>query len=236
MLISGELGEIFQRIIKKYPSTPMTMPADLLGRDLGHEDYAMVFLEEKFDSRTIKPCYAMNDFVLFRIAYLWPKGLPDWLLDSESMFQADYSLTAEQASDLVEFWHEGLTDGYIPVDYYLRLAILWFAEMKREFHPALLDAITSMLFVPKNASRGRKRSTGIDRDLIIRNLVDGLMLRGLPKHGGPKSAIEVAADTFSRFQGGSITPDAIRKVIERTPRTEREMRLWAAISEHLSDS
>lgn len=235
MLISGELGEILKRLLKEFPSHPVSMPADLLRLDVSHEEYAILFLEEKFDNRVLKPCYAMNDFVLFRIAHLWPAGLPDWLMDKETMFEADYSLTAEQADDLVSFWREGLTDGYIPVDYYLRLTIVYFAETKRELHPALLDALTTMLFAPKKALRGRKRSTGIDRDLVIRNLVDGLMLRGLPKHGGPKSAIEIAADALGRFIGGSMTPDAIRKVVDRTPRTPREKRIWASLSGHLSD-
>lgn len=235
MLIAGELGETFQRLLQEFPSPPVSMPADLLRMDLSHEEYALAFVAEKFADRALKPCYAMNDFVLFRIANLWPSGLPDWMLTRETMFEADYSLTAEQAADLVSFWQEGLTDGYVPADYYLRLTIAWYADMKREFHPILVDALTRMLFAPKNTQRGRKRSTGIDRDLVIRNLVDGLLLRGLPKFGGPKSAVEVAADALAPFLGGSMTPDAIRKAIERSRRTPREQRLWEALKGHLSE-
>lgn len=235
MLIAGELGETLQQILKVLPEAPVSMPPDLLRMDLSHEEYSKVFVEEKFSERSLKPSYAMNDFVLFRIAYTWPLGLPDWMLTRETMFQADYSLTADQATDLVSFWREGLTDGYVPADYYLRLTLAWYADMKKDFHPILVDALTKMLFSPKKDLRGRKRSTGIDRDLVIRNLVDGLLLRGLPKFGGPKSAVEVAADALAPVLGGSMTPDAIRKVIERTPRTPREQRLWDALKVHLLD-
>jgi len=192
--------------------------AAILHLDLTDEEYAQWFLSGKIVRGFQNPAYALNDFVLFRIAHDWPKGAR-WSLDEVDIASADFTLSDEMASDLVDFANEGLHDGYQLADWYARLAATWYVDQTKVMPEVLFLFFQRALFLPKEATRGRKRSGGIDRDRNIRNAVAGLRARGC----GSERAQRIVAETLG------MTADAIRKAVERTPRTAREARLTQAV-------
>ncbi len=46
---------------------------DALRRNLTDQEYADWFLSEKIQNGSVNPAYAINDFVVFRVAFEWPR-------------------------------------------------------------------------------------------------------------------------------------------------------------------
>ena len=193
----------------------------LLRLDLSDAEYVSWFLAEKIVKGVVSPVHALNDFVLFRVAYQWPKGAK-WFLDETDIATADFTLTEEMAADLVDMGAEGLKDGYRSADWYVRIAAAWYADNAKLMPPALFDFLQGELFLPPKSRRGRRRADGIDRDRIIRNVFEGLQAR-------MRMPDETAHEIIARAIG-TLDTDAVRKVLDRTPKTEREGRLWAQMN------
>jgi hypothetical protein len=212
-----ELGKIEKDKMKRQEAARSAV----LRLDLTDEAYADWFLKDKIIRGSLRPSQFQNDFVLFRIVYDWPKGAK-WGLDSEDIQNADFSLTSGMAKDLVDFAAEGLTDGYEPADWYLRVAAAWYASHSKKMPQPLLDYLQRALFLAKQSARGRKRKDSLDRDIVIRKAFDGLKLRGC----GATRAQTIIATSLN------MTPDAVRKVIGRTHSTEREKKYWDALKKN----
>lgn len=187
--------------------------------DLSHEQYAKWFLEGKVNDGRASPQNFLNDFVLFRVARDWPKGAK-WFIEADDLEAADFSLTEDEATELVEMAQEGLSDGSRPADLYARIAIVWYADQTMTMPRALYNYLQVSLFRPARRVQGRKRHDGLDRDRIIRNAFTGLRLRECP--------VGVAYDLIAN-EIPMITAEGVRKALERTPRTPREERLWGLI-------
>lgn len=208
--------------------------AQLVRADLTDDEYADWFLTDKIEEGRIVPRYAINDFVLFRVANRWPVGAK-WRLDPDDLMTANFSLSDEQARDLVQMAREGLTDGYVSADWFCKTAICWLAWKVERFPDELHIYLQETLFLTPELSRrasvagkkgsGRKQSDGVDRDRVIRNLVDGLVHRNRTGPNGVSHCRSVAVNALGRKKV-NITEDAVRKICERAKRSEREERLW----------
>lgn len=191
----------------------------LLRLDMTDVEYVDWFISGKIDRGFVNPAHALNDFVLFRLAHEWPKNA-QWFLEAKDILAADFGLTAEMAVDLIDMAADGLSDGYRPADWYLRIAVTWYADNALEMPGPLMLYLQKALFLQKKTRKGRKRRDGIDRDRIIRNAFEGLRARECPT----EKAQEIIADRLA------MSHDAVRKLIARTPRTEREARLWGTLT------
>ena len=188
--------------------------------DLNHEEYARWVLSGKIVQGTVRPEHYINDFVLFRLAHEWPGGA-DWSVQNESIDDLDFSLTEDMAADLADMGREGLTDGNIPADAFLRQALLWHAYMGRRAPRSLIEYGGAALFGPPSKGRGRKKASHVDRNLIISATFLGLQER------------ECGADAAQKIiaQEINMTQDAVRKLLKAAPLTDRERRLWEKLRE-----
>lgn len=205
-----------------------------LRRDLTDDQYADWFLEPKMTRGRLNPRYAMNDFVLFRNAYRWPLGT-DWIIDADSLNDGVFSLSDQQAVDLIDMAREGLTDGYVPASWFAKVAAIWHIQNNVELPAPLFIFLQESLFDLKPKANGQKKASGrkkadqLDRDIVIRNLMDGLLARNANQRGAKTRACWVAAAALGR-RGVCLDYDAVRKIFNRLPRTEREKRLWSDLS------
>lgn len=222
--MSRRLCVLLRQLSRNIPDKYEDHRRTLLRLDLTDTEYAAWFLDEKILRGLVAPYYAINDFALFRLAYDWPRAA-NWVLEAEDLETADFTLTPEMAEDLVSMSSEGLTDGYQTADWFLRVAVLWCAEREQKLPLPLFAYLERTLFLPRHSGRGRKRSEKIDRDRIIRNAFEGLRLRDCP--------IEKAQTIIA--ENLHMSADAVRKSIERTPRTERERRLWKTLNARQSE-
>lgn len=202
---------------------------DALRRDLSDREYADWFLSGKFSRAGLNRAHAMNDFVLFRIAFSWPKGAVGWTLDQHDIILADFSLDDVQAADLVDMAREGLSDGYTSAEWFAKVAASWHVTKEKRMPDALFEYLQQMLFLPPAPRRGRRKTEGLDRDRVIRNLVEGLLARNLAQPAAITLARSVAVEALGRI-GIGMTEDAIRKLCERSARTNRELRLWGLLT------
>lgn len=208
---------------------------DSFRTDLSDSDFADWFLEGKIENGRVVSEHALNDFVIFRVAHDWPQGAFNWVLDVEDIVSADFSLTTIQAADLVEMAREGLSDGHVSADWFAKVAIVWMASKRMEIPDPLFEYLQQTLFLPPKLARkaavggkngsGRSRADGVDRDRVIRNLVDGLSFRNLMHPARATHVRAIAVQALGRRKVG-LTEDAVRKICERAKRSEREMRLW----------
>ncbi len=217
-MISRRLCAILRRVNRDTLSTLEANKAAMLRLDLSDADYAEWFLSQKIVKGALNPTHAVNDFVIFRLAHDWPAGVV-WTVNAENLKDADFTMTDEMASDLTTMAAEGLGDGGRSADWHLRVAATFYADRAIPMPPALFDFMQRALFLPEAAPRGRKRRDGVDRDRIIRNAFEGLLARKC----GRQRAQEIIAHTLN------MTLDAVRKVLDRTPRTDREERLWRVL-------
>jgi hypothetical protein len=186
--------------------------------DLTDAQYAHWFLSEKIIKGVLQANHALNDFVLFRVAFSWPRGAK-WYPDEDDILSADFSLTNAMAADLTDMADEGLSDGYRTADWYARVAAVYHAQHCIALPDSLGNFLQRRLFLKEDIKRGRKRHAGVDRDRVIRNAFEGLRARGC----ATQISYEIIAADLN------MTADAVRKLIVNTPKTERENRLWGAI-------
>lgn len=217
------LSDVFASLPK--PDGPTT---DILRSDLNHVDYADWFFDGKFCAMRLDPRFALNDFVLFRVALGWPRGA-GWAIDARAIEEADFQLTSEEADDLRDFSTENLTDGYREADWFLRVAITWYLANELPLHESMFRYVEERFFTTGKARQGRRRADGIDRDLVIRNAFLGLIARGAER----TAAWAIVSDALGRLRI-NVTPDGVRKICERSKRSEREARYWHIVLERPS--
>lgn len=201
---------------------------DFLRCDLTDTEYADWFLGEKLDKGQVNPGFFLNDFVLFRVALNWPKNAQGWTMEESDIISADFSLSVEDARDLVAMAREGLTDGYVSAVWYAKVSAMRYVLAKEAMPEELFNYMQELLFLPPQRGSGRKRTDGLDRDRIVRNLVDGLLLRNQGKPSAITDARIVAAEALGR-KGFPLTDDAVRKICKRSERSSRETRYWDLI-------
>lgn len=203
--------------------------SQILRRDLSDQEYADWFLNRKISKGALNPAHALNDFVLFRIAFGWPVGAERWCLEASDLYKADFSLGELLAIDLVNMAREGLTDGYTSAAWYAKVAAVWYVAKEKKIPDALFDFLQEVLFVPPTPRQGRKKTDGMDRDRVIRNLVEGLLARNLGHPAALSHARAVTVQALGR-KGIGMTEDAVRKLCERAVRSDRERRLWGLLA------
>lgn len=202
---------------------------DALRRNLTDQEYADWFLSEKIQNGSVNPAYAINDFVVFRVAFEWPRGASGWVLDASDLITCDFALDDVQATDLVDMAREGLNDGYVPASWFAKVAAAWYVAKERRMPESLFEYLQEALFLPYVPRQGRKKTDGRDRDIVIRNLVEGLLARNLGQPAALTHARAVTVDALGR-KGIGMTEDAVRKICDRSSRTDREIRLWSVLT------
>lgn len=202
--------------------------SDPLRTELSDTQYADWFLGDKLDRGGTNPEHFLNDFVLFRVACRWPRNANSWVIDARDIVLADFTLTDIEANDLVSMAREGLTDGYTASSWYAKVAAMRYIVANEVMPEILFEYLQEAVFAPSSAGSGRKKTDGMDRDRIIRNLVEGLLARNLGEPAALSNARSTASAALGR-KGIGITEDGVRKACDRSIRTNRETRLWALL-------
>ncbi len=202
---------------------------DILRTDLTDAQYADWFLDNKIEKGRTNPEHFLNDFVLFRVALQWPRGAMGWSIEAGDLVDADFSLSEQDALDLVSMAREGLTDGYTSAAWYAKVSAMRYVVSNESMPEVLFEFLQEALFLPPSSGSGRKKTDGMDRDRIIRNVVEGLLARNMDQPAAITNARAIAVAALGR-KGVSITEDGIRKVCGRSTRSNREARLWALLA------
>lgn len=221
---------IVRRVTKTIVERNQQEKAALLRLDLSHQAYASWFLSEKIVRGQLLPSQSLNDFVLFRIGYGWPKGAK-WFLNELDIHEADFSLTDTLAAELCEFADEQLSDGYQTADWFLRLAAVRYADQGETMPASLFTYLQRALFQVPEKRSGRKKKDGLDRDRVIRNAFNGLCARDC----GIEHAKDLLAGALGQ-NGVNITADGVGKVVKRTIPTDRETKLWKIVRAKWAES
>lgn len=202
---------------------------NFLRPDLSDGQYADWFLDEKIEKGEMNPTHFLNDFVLFRVVFQWPRGAKGWTLDETDIVLADFVVSDLEAKDLVDMAREGLSDGYTAAAWYAKVAALRYVVSREEMPEPLFDYLQEILFLPATPNKGRNKADGLDRDRVIRNMVEGLLARNFGRPSAITQARAIAVAALGR-KGIGITEDGIRKLCERAARSNRETRLLALLT------